>query len=236
MSLKTNLHFHTKEDAHDVLTYSIFEGIDCAAKLGYEVLAWTPHRQVLCRPEHVEYAKQRGIILLPGIEAKIEGREILIINCGLEAEKIQTFEALKKYKEELGKNMLIIAPHPYFPANSVLGDKLLENINLFDAIEKSWFYTPVVDFNRKAVKISQVTGKPLIATSDTHRLSCLKRSYSLIDSEKNPASIMEAIRCGNLKNFSRPISLFYAITFLLWVGYRPSAFWSRIKRKLVRRK
>jgi predicted metal-dependent phosphoesterase TrpH len=231
MQLKANFHLHSREDRYDVLTYSIYQAIDYAAELGYQLLAWTPHLQVLCTQAHIDYASARGILLFSGVETKIEGREVLLINCGAEVEKIKTFEQLRDYKKERGESLLIIAPHPFFPAKSVLSEKLLENIDLFDAIEKSWFYTKTVDFNLKAVKISQVTKKPLIATSDTHRLSCLKKSYSVINSEKDMASVFQAVREGNFENYSRPISLFYAIAFMLWLDYRPRAFWPRMKRK-----
>jgi predicted metal-dependent phosphoesterase TrpH len=234
MRLKTNLHLHSCEDAYDVLEYSIFEAIDRAKELGYEVLAWTPHRQVLCLQEHIDYAQKRGILLLPGIEAKVEGREVLIINCGKEVEGIKTFSQLREYKKQKEGGVLIIAPHPFFPAKSVLAEKLMENIDLFDAIEKSWFYTKKVDFNRKAVKISQATGKPLIATSDTHRLSCLEKSYALVQSEKNATSFIAAVRDGRIDNFSRPISLVYAILFLLWLDHRPKALWCKAKKVIKR--
>lgn len=233
MTLKTNLHLHSREDSSDVLKYSIWQAIDKAAELGFEVLAWTPHRQVLCRPEHVEYAKQKGIILFPGIEAKIAGREVVIINCGQEAEKIKTFAELRDYKKTK-KEVLILAPHPFFPAKSVLAEKLEENIDLFDAVEKSWFYTPKVDFNIKAAKIATKHQKPLISTSDTHHLRCLNKSYALVDSAKNPAAILAAIRENKFKNFSKPIYLWQAILFLLWLDFRPIVIWLKLKRKIRR--
>jgi predicted metal-dependent phosphoesterase TrpH len=234
MILKSNFHLHSKEDAYDILEYSIFEAIDEAASLGYEVLAWTPHRQVLCQQKHIDYAAKKGIVLFSGIEAKVGGREVLMINCGPEAEKIKTFRQLREYKKERGDGLLIIAPHPFFPSGSVLGEKLAENIDLFDAVELSWFHTPRVDFNCKAVKISQALNKPLIATSDTHQLRCLKLSFSLVDSEKNKESIIKAVREGRLENFSQPISLFSAIAFFVWLNYRPKALWFNLKKKVVK--
>lgn len=233
MALKTNLHLHSREDAYDVLKYSIRQAIDRAAELGFEVLAWTPHRQVLCRSEHIEYAKQKGIILFAGIEAKIAGREVILINCGPEAENIKTFKQLKEYKER-NQDVLVLAPHPFFPARSVLAEKLEENIGLFDAVEKSWFYTPKVDFNAKAVKIAAKHKKPLVATSDTHHLMCLDRSYALVDSAKDPKAILAAIKKGKLENFSRPIWLWQAVLFLLWLDFRPIVIWFKLKRKIKR--
>ncbi len=230
MRLKTNLHLHSKEDEYDVLNYSIFQAIDRAAELGYEVLAWTPHRRVLCRPEHIEYAKGKGIILFPGIEAKIGGREVLLIDCGPEVEKIKTFPQLREYKKAHSE-LLVVAPHPFFPAKTVLAEKLEENIDLFDAIELSWFHTRDIDFNAVAAKIAAKHGKPFIATSDTHRLDCLERSYAFVESEKEPEAVKTAIRAGRVDNFSKPITLVQAAVFMLWLNWRPKTIvWKVIKK------
>jgi predicted metal-dependent phosphoesterase TrpH len=230
MRLKTNLHLHSREDEYDVLDYSIFQAIDRAAELGYEVLAWTPHRRVLCRPEHIEYAKSKGIILFSGIEAKIGGREVLLIDCGPEAEKIKSFAQLKEYKKT-NKDLLVVAPHPFFPAKTVLAEKLEEHIDLFDAVELSWFHTKDIDFNAVAAKIAAKHHKPFVATSDTHRLDCLERSYTIIDSEKDAQSIKAAIRAGRVDNFSEPITLLQAVTFMLWLDWRPRVVaWKIIKK------
>ncbi len=233
MELKSNLHLHTKEDSYDVLLYSIYEAIDRAAELGYKVLAWTPHRQVLCRQEHVEYAKKKDIILFPGIEAKIGGREILLIDCDVNAEKIKTFKQLIEYKKA-NNQVLVIAPHPFFPSKVALAEKLGEYIDLFDAIELSWFHTKDIDFNSQAAKMAARHNKTYIATSDTHRLDCLERSYSFIEAEKDKDSIKRAIIAGKVRNFSEPISLFEAIWFLTWLDWRPRAIIFRFGRKFKR--
>lgn len=231
--LKANLHLHSREDEYDVLEYSIYQAIDRAAELGYGVLAWTPHKQVLCRQEHIDYAKSKGVILFSGIEAKIEGREVLLIDCGPEVEKIKNFRQLREYK---GKNekLLVVAPHPFFPAKSVLAEKLEQNIDLFDAIEVSWFHTADIDFNAQAVKIATKHKKPLVATSDTHHLKCLELSYALVDSDEDKESFKSALKAGRLKNFSQPIKLWQAIVFLLWLDWRPKALILKIKKKAGR--
>jgi predicted metal-dependent phosphoesterase TrpH len=234
MILKTNLHLHSGEDRHDVLEYSIYEAIDRAAALGFEVLAWTPHKNVLCERKHIDYAAEKGILLIPGIEAKIEGKEVLIINAGKEAESLKTFLDLKKYKEKKGDEVLIIAPHPFFPAGFALRDKLLPNLGIFEAAENSWFYTKNIDFNPRTAKIAAENKVPFIATSDTHLLKYLDQSYCLLRSEKNVLAVLAAVRAGEFENFSRPISFWQAVWFLYKIIYRPKVriikFWRKIER------
>jgi predicted metal-dependent phosphoesterase TrpH len=233
MKLKANFHLHSKEDDFDVLSYTIYEAIDRAFDLGYRVLAWTPHRQVLGRQEHVDYAKAKGMVLFIGIEAKIEGREVLLINCSVEAEKIKTFEQLREYKKN-NKNLLIIAPHPFFPARTTLREKLEENIDLFDAIELSWFHTAKTDFNVKGKEVASKYGKPFIATSDTHYLPCLEKSYAVLDCELDEQGVLEAVRSSKFENYSQAISFLYAVFFILWLDYRPIVLLFKLKKKIRR--
>ncbi len=233
MRVKANFHLHSKEDDFDVLSYTIYEAIDRAVALGYGVLAWTPHRQVLGRREHVEYAKSKGLILFIGIEAKIGGREVLLINCSVDAEKVKTFKELREYKKK-HKDLLVIAPHPFFPAKTTLREKLEENIDLFDAIELSWFHTKATDFNVPAKIVSERYNKPFIATSDTHFLPCLEKSYAVLDCEMDERSILEAVRKGHFENHSEQISLYYAIMFILWLDYRPMVLLFKLKKKIRR--
>lgn len=233
--IKANLHLHSGEDWRDVLEYSIYEAIDKAQKLGFEVLAWTPHNEMLCKKAHIDYAAKRGILLLPGIEKKVAGKEVLIINADKEAERIKTFADLKKYKEE-GDNILLIAPHPFFPSGEALQTKLLQNLELFDLLEKCWFYLPRVDFNEKTAKIAKEFNKPFIATGDTHDLRYLENSYCLIEAEKNVKSVLAALRAGHFKNVSRPIDLFTAIGFYYKIILRPKVLLTKFLRLFKNRK
>ncbi len=99
-----------------------------------------------------------------------------------------------------------MAPHPFYPTNVALKKSLYENIDLFDAIEMSWFWTQKTDFNRKAKEAALKYNKPYLATSDTHSLKYLDRAYALVDAkEKETEAILEAIKNGKFKNFSLPL-------------------------------
>jgi predicted metal-dependent phosphoesterase TrpH len=100
---------------------------------------------------------------------------------------------------------LIIAPHPYFPGTYSLNGYLLKHLNLFDALEYCHFYSPMINFNQRAVEVSQSFGFPLIGNSDAHFLSQLGATYSLIYAEKNLAAVFAAIRQNKVKVVSRPL-------------------------------
>ena len=219
MILKTNLHFHTSEDPLDLfIKYDIYEGIREAKKKGFKVLASTCHDEFTYKEEHGEYAREQGILLIPGVEIEIKRAHVLILNADKEAEKIRTFAALKRYKEK-NKKAFIIAPHPYFGMFSLNG-KLNRNINLFDAIEGNWFFSLAFNRNKKAEEMAKKYRKPYIATSDTHNIKNLNKSYSLIDaSEFNIESVLDSIRDGRYKNVMTRLSIFGIVIYLIWYNF-----------------
>jgi len=116
-----------------VLPYKLTEMIDFCSKSGYEVLAITNHDKMMFNKSMADYAKKKNILLIPGCEKTIEGKHVLLINVDQDfLDKIRTFSDLEKYKHE---NMLVIAPHPFFPYTTSLHKKLGENMGLFDAVE-----------------------------------------------------------------------------------------------------
>jgi predicted metal-dependent phosphoesterase TrpH len=101
---------------------------------------------------------------------------------------------------------LVIAPHPFFPAPKCLKGKLRENVDLFDAIEFSHFYTQRLDFNRKAVAYARRMGVPLVGTSDCHRLWQLGTTYTLVESTaRTKEAVFEAIRAGRVRVVTAPL-------------------------------
>lgn len=216
MQIKANLHLHTRDDVEDkphkniIAKYTLFEAIQKAKEKNINILAATCHNFVYTEEEYYDYAKKLGILLIPGIEKTIEKKHVLIINLpkNKEIEKIKTFEELKKYKERNPK-IFIIAPHPFYRTSYSLGTKLLKNIEVFDAIEHSWFYFKFFNPNKKAQKISQKFNLPLIATSDTHNLNMLDKSYIIADiKELSFEALKEALIKGHYRNFSSPPKFF----------------------------
>jgi len=210
--LKADLHTHSHEDPCDywLVKYSAKDLIRAAAKQKFEVLSITHHRRVFFSQAIKSYAKKKGILLIPGVEPKIEGKDVLILNTtNEELARIKNLSILEKIKD----SALIIAPHPYFLTGNCLEDKLVKHINNFHAIEFSHFYTralinPLFKFiagNAKAVEVAKKYHKPLIGTSDAHKMYELGRTFSLIDSAKKKDDVIDAIKRNKVKLVANPM-------------------------------
>ena len=202
--LKADLHLHTKEDPQDSVKYSGRELIDQAYLKGFDVLAITNHDQVTYDNYLAEYAKEREILLIPGVEAKIDKKHVLLLNVDHSFHRMRTFDDLKLLKDGTG---LIIAPHPFFPSFSSLNSKLEEHLDIFDAIEYSHCYLEKINFNKKAEDLAKEFSLPLIGTSDAHFLWQIGTTYSLIEAEKDLESVIAAIREGKIEIVTEPLSL-----------------------------
>ena len=216
--LKAELHTHTSADPHDNIPYSTTDLIDRAAALGYNALAITLHDSCFEVRGVAEYARARGITLIPGIERTIERKHVLLLNFDSAAERVNGFNELAELRRAQPHG-LVIAPHPFYPARCCLGRVLERYPDLFDAVELNAFYTVHLDhFNRAAVRWARRAGKPVVANADVHRLSQLGTTYSLVDAAPEPNAICSAIREGRVEIRTRPLSIVEAARHLGSLG------------------
>jgi len=201
--LKADLHVHTRE-AEPPIKYTAREVVDRAAREGFRVLGITNHDAFTYDDELAAYASDRGVLLVPGVESTVEGRHVLIYNADVGVDKLRTFADIRRYRTP---DWLVIAPHPFFPAGYCLRERLWQEIDLFDAIEFSHFYTPRIDFNRPAVKLAAAVGLPVVGTSDCHLHEQFGTTFSLIDAEPSVESVLSAIKKGRVSVVSRPLSM-----------------------------
>ncbi len=180
--LKADFHLHTAEDPNDRVSHTAKELISKAADQGFEVLAITNHQCLTFNQRLSSYARERGILLIPGMEINIHHRHVLFLNPP-NGKKVSDFSSLARLRRP---DRLIMAPHPYFPNPRSLNGYLLKNLKLFDALEYCHFYSPRINFNQKAVAVSKLYGVPLVGNSDTHFLPQLGTTYSLVYAEKGP--------------------------------------------------
>lgn len=202
--LKADFHIHTDSDPQDRIRYSNEEIIDLASGKGYDVLSITNHGAVTFDEELREYAWSRGILLLPGVELLVEGKHVTLVNARPEHLSIRDFHDLREAREE---NLLIVAPHPFFPKANCLNGSFERNQDIFDAVEFSHFYHPLINFNKKSVQICSVQGIPLVGSSDTHLLRQFNTTWTLIDAVKEPLSVVRAVRSGRVELVTHPLSL-----------------------------
>src|SRR5262249_31661572 len=90
MELRADLHLHTRE-RESFIAYDARDLIDRAARSGFQVLSITNHDTVTFSAGLRGYAQERGILLIPGIEATIEGKHVLLYNIDVPPERIRTF-------------------------------------------------------------------------------------------------------------------------------------------------
>ncbi|MDA8163271.1 MAG: hypothetical protein M0022_10295 [Desulfobacteraceae bacterium] len=223
--LKADLHIHTAEDPEDLVFYRATELIDMANTYGYSVLSITNHNCVTYSEYLRDYARERGIVLIPGMEATIEGRHVLLYNMDFPSLDRRSLPGLAKIKTDQG---LVMAPHPYYPSPLALRGLLRSNISLFDAIEFCHFYTGHVNFNQFAQRLSRLSGLPMVGTSDAHQRCQFHTTYSIIDAEPDLPSVIQAIKLGKVEVVTRPLPL----PFLMKVNFR--MFWrNKVVKKLI---
>jgi len=202
--LKVELHAHTNLDPVDRIAHSTEQLIDRACALGYGALAVTLHDKYFDPAPFLEYAKARGLVLMSGVERTVGGKHLLLVNFPPEAAAVRTVEDVAALK--VRSEGLVIAPHPFFPAPTALGQAINAWKDVIDAVEINAMYTRHVDFNRKAVAWALQHRRPLVGNSDVHVLEQLGTTYSLVDAEPRADAICEAIRAGRVRVRTEPLS------------------------------
>lgn len=222
-SWKVDLHLHCAEDLEDAVQFSAAELLFRAHQLGFSAVAFTLHSYFFSRPELHALARELGLLLISGIELRIDGADVIVLNVTAEeAAAVCSFSDLRKLREKRGEGIFIFAPHPfYFGGSSIGGERLLEQIDLFDAIEQCHFHTSWIDPNRAAQVFARAHGKPMLATSDAHRLSGFGRHYTEIrplpGEPLTAQTLFAALRCGRGEPVSPPVSLPAFISYALWI-------------------
>jgi hypothetical protein len=203
MKIKVDFHTHTSDDPKDYINFSSRELIDRAAGLGFDVLAITNHDVVTLSKEMEKYAEDRGMLLIPGVELTLSKKHVLLINPDPDA--IASLHKLEDLEKIRSASSLVIAPHPFFPGFKCLGRKLETHLSLFDAIEYSSFYNHLVNRNKKALCLARSSNKPLVGDSDCHNIWQIGSTYTLVQAEKNIASIVAAVKEGRTEVVTTPL-------------------------------
>ncbi len=209
--IKLDLHMHTLDDTKDALDYSAHQLLERAKALGIEVIAITLHDAVFQRAEVFADAAAMGILLVPAAEMRLHGADIVLLNVTpAEAASLHDFDDVRRLQEMRGDSLFTFAPHPfYIIGGSIGGERLIANIDCFDAIEVCHFHKGWFDRNRPARKVAARFGKPLLATSDSHQLSAFGAHYTSIPRppELTAANIFAALRAGDGRLTSPPCTL-----------------------------
>jgi predicted metal-dependent phosphoesterase TrpH len=218
--IKLDLHIHTLDDPKDALDYSAHELLERARALGFRVLAITLHDAVFDRPEVFADAASMGILLIPAAEVRLEGADVILLNVTApEIAPLRTLDDLAALRARRGSSMFTIAPHPFYVFGGSMGKKLMERIDCFDAIELCHFWSRLFNPNRRAIEVAKRCGKPLIATSDAHRLHAFGSNYTSIPrpAELTVENVLAALRQGPLRLTSPPAGFVDLVSTIYFV-------------------
>ena len=218
--VKVDLHIHTLDDPKDVIDYSAHQLLERAHSLGFGVLAITLHDAVFHRPEVFADAAAMGILLIPAAEVRLQGADVIVLNVAAEEiADVKNFDDLRQLRARRGQSIFTIAPHPFYVLGGSIGNRLLAEIDCFDAIELCHFHNFLLNPNRRAARVARTFGKPLIATSDAHRLHAFGRHYTSIPRlvELRAENVFAALRHGPLHLTSPAASIVDLCSAIYWI-------------------
>jgi len=211
--MKCDLHTHTyySYDSNalpkDMVDSAIEKGIDC--------LAITDHDEVDGASEAIEYAKNKPILIIPGIEVKSRDGDILGLNIRKPIPKnLSAEQTIEKIKEQGG---LAIIAHPFGDWHPFKGN-LISLIDKIDGVEM--MNASVFVGNKKARQLVKKHDLAFTAGSDAHYPKFVGRMYLEIPGENlSIEQILEAIKNKNCKAVGKEFSFFEKVTERIARGF-----------------
>jgi predicted metal-dependent phosphoesterase TrpH len=231
--IKIDLHIHTLDDPKDAVDFSAHQLLERARSLGFRVLAITLHDAVFDRKEVFAVASELGILLIPAAEVRLFGADVIVLNVTAEEiAQLKNFDDLRQLRARRGDSIYTIAPHPFYIFGGSIGSRLFAEIDCFDAIEYCHFHIGMFNPNRRAKRVATRFGKPLIATSDAHRLHAFGRHYTTMPmpSVLTVENVFAGLRSGPLRLTSPPSSFTDFVSAIYFV-FLAHPF--RVRRKLA---
>ncbi len=231
--IKIDLHIHTLDDPKDAVDFSAHQLLERARALGFRVLAITLHDAVFNRKEVFADAAAMGILLIPAAEVRLLGADVIVLNVTAEeVEELKNFKDLRRLRARRGNSIFTIAPHPFYIFGGSIGSRLFAEIDCFDAIEYCHFHFGLFNPNRRAKRVAARFGKPMIATSDAHRLHAFGRHYTSMTMPPTLTleSVFAGLRSGPLR-LTSPACSFTDFVSAVYFVFLTHPF--RVRRKLA---
>src|SRR6266540_907388 len=222
--IKIDLHIHTLDDPKDAVDYSAHQLLERARTLGFRVLAITLHDAVFGRQE---------VFADPAAMMRLHGADVIVLNVSAEEmADLTSFDDLRRLRARRGDSIFTIAPHPFYMLGGSIGSRLFQEIDCFDAIEFCHFHVGLFNPNRRAKRVASRFSKPLIATSDAHRLHAFGRHYTSIPMPPalTAENVFAALRSGPLR-LTSPASSFTDLVSAIYFVFLAHPFRVRRKRR-----
>ena len=192
--MKCDLHCHTGYSYDSIAKPE--KMVEAALRKGINCLAITDHGEVEGARKAIEYAKDRPILIIPGIEIKSKEGDILGLNIKeIIPNKLSGKKTVERIKDLGG---LAVIPHPFGWACSFRGDleKLIPDIDGIEVLNASIFGRG----NKKALIFSQKHNLPSTAGSDAHFPNFIGRVYLEISGDNlSMEEVLTKIKKGSVK-------------------------------------
>jgi predicted metal-dependent phosphoesterase TrpH len=202
-SYRIDLHNHCQGDPVDSLTHTIYEHIDQAKKVGLDAIAITWHRRVCSDEAAFAYARERGMLVIPGMEAEIGGKHLVVL--GLRDGDLPgqtTWDEVRALRARK-PGVTVMAPHPFYPHPCCLNRRINEAPDCIDLVEwcalhVNWLPSRISP-NLRAARWAHQHGKTLVACSDAHSPAAIGRSPSTVEATAlTEEAILAAARAGHV--------------------------------------
>jgi predicted metal-dependent phosphoesterase TrpH len=190
--MKCDLHVHTDysydstSHPHQIVERALEEGIDC--------LAVTDHGEIKGALAAADYAADKSVLIITGIEVKSKSGDIIgldvreIVPDGLSA--AATIAAIK------GQGGLAVIPHPFSRIYGFKGE-IAPFLGTIDAVEVKNSLLSRAE-NERAWRLAKENGLAFTAGSDAHSLRGIGRVFLEIPgSSLAKEKVLEAIRLKN---------------------------------------
>jgi len=216
-SYRVELHSHCQGDPIDTyIPHTLTEHIDRAKEVGLDAIAVTWHRKICAEPEAVAYARDRGVLLIQGMEAEVSRKHLIVLNLqNGDLSPEPTWDQIRALRARK-PNVLVMAPHPFYPHPSCLGNRIDAHADCIDAVE--WCMLHVnwlpdrVSPNLRASRWAHEHGKTVIACSDAHSLTAIGRNASTVEADAlTPEAIFAGIRAGRVSFHRRALDMGQAL-------------------------
>lgn len=190
LMLKCDLHIHTdfSRDGES----SVEEVLEKARKVGLDAIAIVDHDTVA----GAQYALgiKTDVIVIPGIEVSTKQGHLLVLGVNeVIPAGLDFYETVRIARDAGG---LLILPHPYHQFRHGVAVRIKSAIGAVDAVESFNSRYIVGSANKKAGRKAKFFGKPCVAGSDAHNARFVGYGITLVDAERNVASILSAIKKG----------------------------------------
>ena len=163
-----------------------------AKHVGLGALAITDHNTVKGSLSGLKYAKQYGVIVIPGIEITSADGDILGLDVKEHIKPYMNAEETIEKIHDMGG--IAISPHPFDIKNAGLGKLCLkaDAIEVFNALSLDRFS------NLKTFKIAKKYSRPMTAASDSHALTMIGCSRTCVEAS-DIGDILTEISSGRTK-------------------------------------